>query len=957
MVCFLFSDLAESTALWERYPAGMPAAYAIHDAILRGACEARGGVVYKIIGDAFQVVFADASAAAAAAFAAQRGLENADWPIPEPLRVRMAIHRCEAAPDPAGDYRSPNLNRLGRLLAAGHGGQTLLSDAMASAAALPPGAALADLGAHRLRDLREPERIWQLDVAGSPGRFPPIRTEERRVHNLRPDATPFIGRETEIARITAALREGPARLVTLTGPGGVGKTRLSREITRAVAGELRDGAWWVPLADAWEESEILPAIAAAIGLPDERDGDALASITAWLAGHDVLIVLDNLEQIPGVAAPVAALIEGCPGARILATSRSPLRVAGEQEWPVDPLPLSAAEGMTAAAAARLDAVRLFVERARLTRPGFSLTDANAADIVAICARLDGLPLAIELAAARTRLLAPAALLARLQDRLPLLTGGARDLPARQRTLRDAIGWSVDLLPPEQRILFGRLALFAGGASLEAVEAVAAGPGDWDNGCADTLDGLSGLAEQSLVRIGQAVDGERMTMLETIREYAAGLLTADPVRETARERHARWFLAAAEEANAAAGTAQEPVWMARLAEDHANLRAALDWLAANDPPGAVRMGTALGRYWRVRGAYREGRAALEPLLPASAGLDSGSRAGLLAALGALAEFQRDLAPAEGWYGDALVLAGLAGDAEQQARVLMGLGRIAQGRGELLRAAEMHERVMELSRAAADDQGIAYSLMNLGIVAAIAGNAETASARLEESLAILRKLGDASGVAAGVTSLGTLLFEQGEIDRAAALWEEGLAAWESLGDTARMAVTIANIGEAAAARGERERAMTYLRRALALHEEIGDRGAVAVDLAALGAASAWTQPAMAARFLLDALAILRETGDVGTEAVVLESFAAAAAAEGNGDLAAAMLGAAAGLRRRTGIPLAPVYREQRRQTGLRARELCGSGAFRRALGAGRRLASIEAEGLARAWWEREVAAPMR
>ncbi|MFM9106944.1 MAG: tetratricopeptide repeat protein [Chloroflexota bacterium] len=966
-VTFLFTDLAESTGLWERHPALMPDAYAIHDAILRAACQSRGGVIYKIIGDAIQAAFADPAAAVAAAFAAQRALAAAAWPVPEPLRVRMALHRCPAAPDPSGDYRSPNLNRLGRLLAAGHGGQTLLSASVAGrvAAALPEGAALADLGEHRLRDLREPEHIWQLDAASDPGRFPPLKTVERHAHNLQPDATPFIGREDDVAAIAGALSAGPFRLLTLTGPGGVGKTRLAREAVRRVAGEFADGAWWTPLAEATDAAAILPAVAAAIGLPETGGEDALSAVAGWLAGRETLLALDNLEQIPGAAGPVAALLAAAPGARILPTSRSPLRAAGEREWPVDslPLPLPAAGGgagsgrVTAAAAAGLDAVRLFEQRAREVRPGFALDDGNAADVVAICARLDGLPLAIELAAARSRLLAPAALLARLEERLPLLTGGARDLPARQRTLRDAIAWSVDLLPPGERVLFGRLAVFYGGASLEAVEAVAPGeaPGD---PCADPLDGLAALAEQSLVRLAAGAGEDRITMLETIREYAGGLLAGDPGADAVRERHARWFLDLAERASAAWSTADEGRWMARLADDQANLRAALGWLEERDLAAAVRMGAPLGRFWRVRGACREGRAALEPLAAradaAAAGeIADGAQAALLNAIASLAEFQRDYAAAGVRYDGALALAASAGDAEQQARALMGLGRIAQARGELDRAAALHERVMAVSRAAGDEQGVAYSLMNLGIVAAISGDAAVAERRLEESLAILRRLGDAGGVAAGVTSLGTLLFEQGEVDRAAALWEQGLAAWQSIDDRTRTAVTLANLGEAAAIRGERDRAMTFLRRALELHEETGDRGAAAVDLAALGSASAWTHPAMAAGFLADALALARETGDVGTQALVVEALAAAAAADGAGDLAARLLGAALQLRRRTGIPLAPVYREGRRRIAARARELAGERGFRDALAQGRERGVEDVAAEAAERWSRAAA----
>ncbi|MGI9253300.1 MAG: ATP-binding protein, partial [Thermomicrobiales bacterium] len=682
-------------------------------------------------------------------------------------------------------------------------------------------------------------------------------------------------------------------------------------------------------------------------------GEALDRVRTWLAGRETLLTLDNLEQIPGAAGPVGALLAGAPGLRVLATSRSPLRAAGEQEWPVDPLPLPVAAGVAldAESAARLDAVRIFVDRARQVRPGFVLDDGNATDVAAICARLDGLPLAIELAAARVRLLAPGALLARLGERLPLLTGGARDLPERQRTLRDAIGWSVDLLTPEEQTLLARLAVFEGGADLEAVEAIApGGPGEAD--CGDPFAGVSALAEQSLVRVVEGAVGARVTMLETIREYALGLLAGVAIEhQTAlRERHARWMLDLAERATAAAGTPEEGSWLARLAAEQANIRAALGWLSRHDAAAAARLGAAMGRFWRVRGAYREGREALDPLVARADAVPEETRARLLNAAASLAEFQRDHAVAEGWYASALDLAVEAEDAEHQARALMGLGRIAQGRGEFAAAAGLHERVMDVSRAAGDEQGVAYSLMNLGIIAAITGDAASAGSRLEASLAMLRRLGDPGGVASGVTSLGTLLFEQGEVERATALWEEALAAWEGMDDPARIAITLANLGEAAAMRGERDRAMTFYRRALSLHEEIGDRGAVAIDLAGLGCAAAEAFPAMAAGFLLDGLALARETGDVATAIVALEGLAAAAAADGAGPLAARLLGAAVGMRRETGIPLAPVYAPGRRRVAERSRALAGMRGFREELAAGRRLGPTVAEAAA-AHWGRE------
>ncbi|MFM9105308.1 MAG: ATP-binding protein, partial [Chloroflexota bacterium] len=737
-----------------------------------------------------------------------------------------------------------------------------------------------------------------------------------------------------------------------TGPGGVGKTRLAQQAAAEVMDRYADGTWLVELAAVETAGEVAPAILEAMqpGAAAQLDGEEPeAALRQRLKERETLLVLDNVEHLPGAAKLIAGLIAGAPGVRVMATSRAPLRVRAEREYPVEPLAAPERKGGGQWRPGENAAVDLFGARARAINPGFAADEDGMAAIAAICRALDGLPLAIELAAARTRMLSPVQLLARLGERLPLLTGGARDLPARQRTMRDAIAWSVDLLPPGERALYGRLAVFHGGASLEAIEAVAPGPGPGEV-CADPFDGTAALAEQSLIRLVPGASGERVTMLETIREYAEGILAADPGQDAVRERHARWSLELAEQAAAAWGTADDVASLTRMADEQANLRAALGWLGARDVTAAARLGAALGRFWRVRGMYREGRSALETLIAAAdAGdLEPALQADLLNAAANLAECQRDGPAATAWFSRAVEFAEVSGHAERLTSALMGLGRIAQARGELARATDLQERVLAVSRAAGDEQGEAYALANLGIVAATSGDAAAAEARLEESVAILRRLGDVGGLAACVTSLGTLVFQQGHVDRAVVLWEEGLAAWETIGDQGRIADTLANLGEAASLQGDLEGATALLRRAMTMREELGDFGSLANELAVLGHASAWSQPEEAAGYLFRGLERARETGEPGTEAVILEGLAAAAAAGQAGILAARLLGAAAELRRQTGIPIAPVYREGRWRAASRARELCGERGFRDALSQGRQRGREVVVAEAAAWW---------
>ena len=482
-VTFLFTDIEGSTKLWERSPNAMQEALARHDRILWDAVEEHGGYVFKTVGDAFCCAFRTAPDALETSLFAQRALLTKEgWPEETgPLRVRMALH-TGVAEERDGDYFGPSLNRVARLLSCGHGAQVLLSLATQQLVGdqLPEEVGLRDLGERRLKDLSRPERIFQLVASGLPASFPPLKTLDARRNNLPTQPTPLVGRKRELDEVLTLLRSPDVRLLTLTGPGGMGKTRLALQAGADLLEDFDDGVLFVSLATITDPKLVPPTIAEVLGVKESAGQPLMETLKSYLHHKHLLLILDNFEQVLEGAPLVGELLGTCSELKVLATSRIPLRLYGEQEFPVpplelpDPLTLPSLEALT-----QYEAVKLFVERARAVKAEFSLTQQNAAAVAEICARLDGLPLAIELAAARVRMLPPQALLRRLGNRLRLLKGGPRDLPARQRTLRGTIDWSYELLDEEEKTLFGRLSVFSGWSTLEATEEICDPNGDLD----------------------------------------------------------------------------------------------------------------------------------------------------------------------------------------------------------------------------------------------------------------------------------------------------------------------------------------------------------------------------------------------------------------------------------------------------------------------------------------------
>ena len=608
---FLFTDVEGSTRLWEQYPDTMRGALERHDAILRGAIERSHGAVVKTTGDGLMAVFMTAAAAISAGLDAQRQLLAEPWPETCRIRVRMGVHSGEAA-GRSDDYFGPTVNRTARIMAAGHGAQVLVSEATAAliVGELPEKASLRDLGEHRLKDLERPEHLFQLVHPDLVADFPPLATLDVRPNNLPTQTSPFIGRDAELRAIRASLDDERVRLLTLTGPGGTGKTRLALRAAVDQIDRFADGVFLVDLSSARDADTVIALIAGAVGLPETHERSPVDELKRQMRPRDVLLVLDNFEQVLVAAAVLVELLNACPGLKVMVTSREALRVRGENLFavPALSLPSTRAVRSSASEASQFEAIQLFVERARAVKPDFRLTDDNAASVAEICRRLDGLPLAIELATARINLFSPDILLERLKSGLKVLGGGARDLPARQRTLRAAIEWSYLLLEPAEQRLLQVVSVFAG-AGLEAVEAVIDG---LDGGVdLDVFDGIASLTDKSLIRQVEVRDSDsgaandvRIGMLETIREYAAEQLATSPDFATAaRREHAGYYtrLAVAQWEGVSAGA--EGVSVAALSTEIENLR--LAWRFWASERNLDRLNELLDGLWHVyelRGWY-------------------------------------------------------------------------------------------------------------------------------------------------------------------------------------------------------------------------------------------------------------------------------------------------------------------------------------------------------------------
>jgi len=603
ILTYLFSDLESSTRLWEEHPEAMHPALARHDAILRDAVEGANGTVVKTTGDGMMAVFSSPADAVAAGLAAQRGLRDEAWEQTGPLRVRMGMHVGESQAR-AGDWYGPAVNRAARVMAAAHGGQVLLSGPTAAMieGQLPVGVTLRDLGTHRLKDLAGPEQLFQVQEHGLPDSFPPVATLDLRPNNLPTLTSMFLGREQVLADLRALLDDDDVRLATMTGPGGTGKTRLALQAAAEQVDRFDDGVFFVDLSPERDADAAFAAIVRAVGLGGTGEDAPLHALKRDLRDCRMLLVLDNFEQVTVAATGLVELLGTCPRVKAVVTSREALRVRGERLFPVPPLSLPPSGVVTVDEALASEAVQLFIERAAETRPDFELTSDNVATVAGVCHRLDGLPLAIELAAARMNVFTIEDLHRRLAEQLDVLRGGARDLPERQQTLRSTIEWSTDLLDETERHLLQLLAVFTN-ATLDAIEETARRAGTVDS--VDLIDGVSSLVDKSLVRRVEDTRGHpRFTMLQTIREHAIEHLEADSDRaKSVRDAHAGYYTELAMELRARLDVANRDEVFAELSDELGNLRSAWDhWVRERDVARLNDLIDPLWGWYDARGDY-------------------------------------------------------------------------------------------------------------------------------------------------------------------------------------------------------------------------------------------------------------------------------------------------------------------------------------------------------------------
>ena len=824
-VTFLFTDIEGSTELITRLGSAYEPLLEAHRGLLRAAFEAAGGVEVQTEGDAFFVAFASASAAAAACVAAQRALAAHPWPADSQIRVRMGLHTGEATPNPGGDYTSLEVHHAARIAAAGHGGQILISETTRSliSGTLPPDVTIRDLGQHRLKDLR-PERLGQLVAAGVAADFPPIRSLDQRPNNLPTQLTSFVGRDHDLAATLLLL--DASRLLTLTGPGGIGKTRLALQVAAAAADRHPDGVWFVPLEPLREAGLVAGTIARAVGLTDSGVRPTLELLVEHLAARTCLLVLDNFEHVIAAAPLVTQLLRACPSLTVVTTSRGALHVSGEQEYavpglpaPPDPRRLSTFEAARLPAEIRLgdpatlgeyEAVRLFVARALAVRADFRITSENAPAVAGICATLQGLPLAIELAAARVKVLAPEAILERLEHRLELLASASRDLPERQRTLRGAIAWSYDLLDDAGRLLLARLSVFVGGGDLPMIEHVC----DPDGALGvDLLDVLAALVDQSLVRSDDVAGTARFSLLDTIRTYGAERLDASGEGPAMRDRHLAAYLDLAERAAAGLTGPEQRAWLDRLEADADNFRAALDRAEAiPDAEAAGRLGFSLWRFWQQRGYLREARQRLTSLDAHAWDMPPRSRARLLEALGGVAYWQADGAAARSWYEAALETWRTIGDRREIANALYNLGSsevstlMAGGadpdtwkraRANLDEALEVYEEI-------GDRLGQGNVLWGIGGLYYFASEVAEAERWYVRSLDHFRAVKNRTMEAWALHMLGSTVLKLGRIEDAADMMRHALGHFHEAGDLSGITMVLDDLSAVAVTGGDLERA---------------------------------------------------------------------------------------------------------------------------------------------------------
>jgi predicted ATPase/class 3 adenylate cyclase/DNA-binding XRE family transcriptional regulator len=946
-VTLLFTDIEGSTRLLQQLGKQYSSVLTQCRSLLRTVYQTYDGYEVDTHGDAFFVVFARATDAVCAAVAIHRDLAAHSWPQNAVVQVRIGLHTGEPQRSAEG-YIGLDVHHAARIMGVGHGGQILLSQATSVLVeqSLPDGVQLQDLGEHRLKDLRRPSRLFQLVVAGLPHAFPPLKTLDNHPNNLPIEPTPFIGRVQEVATLCRLLSRSEVRLLTLTGPGGVGKTRLALQTAAEVSDGYADGVFVAPLAPLRDPEQVIEAIAQVLSITDVSNPSLFGQVQRSLKSKQMLLVLDNFEHVAAAALLVAELLATCPSLKIVITSRVALHVRAEREFAVPPLSLPDLKRLPdLVALTQYESIALFIERAQAVKSDFQVTNATAPAVAGICVRLDGLPLAIELAAARAKYYTPQMLLARLEQGLSVLSGGAHDLPARQQTLRATIAWSYELLSLQEQQFFRRLAVFVDGWSWQAAEQVCTAASGL---VGDILEGLESLGDKSLLRQEGQEDSEpRWGMLQTLREFGLEVLTSAGEAEAIRQAHAEYYLTLAEEDEPRLRGIGQEHWFAHLEQEHENLRAALTWLleqahsqvetqqGQEQAERVLRLCAALHDFWHMGDYILEGQSFLEQALAVRSSVALSVQANVLSDAAGMAFAIDDMERAETLDDEGLALYRALGDRVGIGNCLSLLGSVARVRGQYPLAEARLEEAAALFRDQGSSLESSINLTEWARVATEQGQYEHAQSLLEESVVLNQALGEKPRVDWANYLLARLLFvSQHDPEQAQRLAEQSLAHFEEQGIDWMRAFALGLLGQMHLARGEWALARVKLEESVVYQQEKGSRADSAEPLQSLArAAVAQHDLVEARRRCQESLRIQVEIGSREVMPACLEVMGALVAEQGRALEAVELWGTAEALREVLGVPMYPVERTDYEKGVATAQRKVGEEAFARAWAKGR------------------------